>query len=739
MSDDGLDLESRKVEQIACGQCNHAIDVSRLPVFSSLTCPKCGSKLTVPAILGNFLLLEELGQGGMGAVYRGMDQALGRFVAIKVMKASLGADPKLVESFLREARTAAALNHPNIVQIYSCGQEAGQPYIAMELVSGGRLDEMMADGKTVKEARLLEIALDVSEGLKAANGVGLVHGDIKPANILLDKNGTAKVVDFGLAQFVNAQQARGEVWGTPFYISPERARGALADHRSDIYSLGATLFHALAGKPPFDGRTAADVVLARLKTPAPDIREFSPLLQPETAAVISRMLEADTSRRYPTSASLQADLRNALAAAREAEKHGGKRRPPAKKSKTGLIFAVGAVVVVLAIAGLFSMVAKHHRENPQLQAIAAGPSQPEVLGETFFSDAESQKLAAAADDLTGGKTPLYIARLDKMSGEIPKNSARAVWMRLFRVVPLWIEARDRDAGAALASIADMKINQPDNNVLHMPKVLAAYLLDQMDDSEFNARAAPWPAWYKNLAMFYRGLQEFMWGDFLKGMMNLQKYTSTTSKKPEWAYAYQPVARKWMEVASNWDSVKRQSSKFAADGKADEARARLEKYMFEVPPFFRVHVDEELKRYAVASSPSDGPSSGAASGLTSAQLAREVKVGEWDPSSLEGKKGEIVTTNDFEISDSVQKAGPLLIRFQYVSGQNKLTVEWISLLVNGKEIARDDKTWEVGRAAPTFTCELTLPARAANDKVAIRAAWFTGGGRSTRGQIRLTPP
>ena len=249
MSDhDSIDLICNRVDKMACGHCGKHLDVSSQEPFTVIECPHCGTKQTVPAQLGQFLLVEQLGAGGMGAVYRAVDSALGRFVAIKVMKKALGDDEALVESFLREARAAAALNHPNIVQIYSCGQEKGQPYIVMELVGGGRLDLMMADGKKVDEVRLLEVALDVSEGLKAANGVGLVHGDIKPANILFDKSGTAKVVDFGLAQFVNRQQEQGGVWGTPYYISPERARGGKADHRSDIYSLGATMFHALTGR-----------------------------------------------------------------------------------------------------------------------------------------------------------------------------------------------------------------------------------------------------------------------------------------------------------------------------------------------------------------------------------------------------------------------------------------------------------------------------------------------------------
>jgi serine/threonine protein kinase len=297
-NEETISILADPVEKIACRKCGAHLDVSRMPSFSAVVCPQCGLKQMVPALLGQFLLLELLGAGGMGAVYKALDQALGRYVAIKVMKQAMGNDPQFVENFLREARAAAAINHRNVVQIYSCGQEKGQPYIVMELISGGRLDEQIGKGEPLDEVRVLEIGVGVAEGLKAANDIGLIHGDIKPANVLFDKEGTAKVADFGLARFIAWQQNRGgEVWGTPYYIAPEKARGQKEDNRSDIYSLGATLYHALGAKPPFEGQTATDVVLARLKNPAVSIRVVRPSVQPETADVIGRRPAAFIARR----------------------------------------------------------------------------------------------------------------------------------------------------------------------------------------------------------------------------------------------------------------------------------------------------------------------------------------------------------------------------------------------------------------------------------------------------------
>ena len=236
----------------------------------------------------------------MGAVFRALDQALGRQVALKVMQKSVASDPALFAQFTREARSAATLSHPNIVQIYSLGEEKGQPFIVMELLSGGRLDQMIGEGKKLDEDFVLRIGAEVVEALRAAHTVGLIHDDIKPENILFDDKKKAKVVDFGLARFrgLGPETGQNEIWGTPYYIAPEKIKRQAPDFRSDMYSLGGTLFHALAGRPPFEGESAIEVVKARLKEPAPDIRQFRPDVRPETAGLLSRMLEMDPARRF---------------------------------------------------------------------------------------------------------------------------------------------------------------------------------------------------------------------------------------------------------------------------------------------------------------------------------------------------------------------------------------------------------------------------------------------------------
>ncbi len=277
--------------------------------------------IKTPADFGHFLLEKELGHGGMGGVYLARDKMLDRKVGIKVMLKSLGADPKFVERFQREAQAAARLNHPNIAQIYSFGQEQGMPYIAMELVPGGSLDkEMDANPGTLDVVHVMRVGQQVADALALAAESGLVHGDVKPENVLFDTDGNAKLVDFGLAAM---QGDSDEIWGTPYYISPEKVRRQKIDYRADIYSLGGTLYHVLTGVPPFDGPDPTAVVKARFEGPPKKPSEIRSDIPPEVDAIIMRMLELEPSMRYPTYQSLLGDFKRYLAKA-----------GPSKTSKT---------------------------------------------------------------------------------------------------------------------------------------------------------------------------------------------------------------------------------------------------------------------------------------------------------------------------------------------------------------------------------------------------------------------
>jgi predicted Ser/Thr protein kinase len=626
MFDDGAEIIADKVERISCRKCGRVIDVASLPAFSEVSCPDCGTAQTVPAKLGQFLLLELLGTGGMGAVYKALDQTLGRYVAIKVMKRSLGDNPQFIENFMREARAAAALNHPNVVQIYSCGQEKGQPYIVMELVSGGRLDEIIATGNPMDEVRALEIGIDIAEGLKAANDVGLIHGDVKPANILFDQKGVAKVVDFGLARFVGFQSESGEIWGTPYYIAPEKARGQKVDHRSDIYSLGATLYHALGAKPPFDGNTAADVVVARLKNPAIGLRVIRPGLQPETADVIARMLEADPFMRYPTYPSLIADLREALRVAKQ------QQRVVHKKVKKTPVWpfalATAAILAVLAIlvVGIYraQQAPQPTAEGSETQAEVAAQEGTTTTSETAaatsqtegerakpktlpnaqpFSKAGEQEVLKALEPMAQGNFLASRNALQQLYERAPVRGIARYWIRLLQVPLALMDGQTGDARSFLLEVRGALLEPLAGGVPHpgvLPKTLAAYILKDIDESSVVMEGSKWATpWYNEMASFYFGLRALQEGNAAGAQKYFEEYLAHDGDNPAWPYRLKSLAQRVLDQISLFRKLVQQTESLVASQQASRARAQLEAFRSQTTPLLHPLVDNRLQSVKLA--------------------------------------------------------------------------------------------------------------------------------------------
>jgi len=249
-----------------CPVCSTLVDVTQEEPLSRIACPKCGEKFRVERAFDNFVLRETLGVGGMGSVYKARDTRLDRDVALKILRQELSAEPKEAARLEQEARAAAAINHPHVVQVFSSGTDHGQIYLVMELVDRGSLDDLMEEHGRLSEEQVLRTGIQSAQGLQAAHAKGLIHRDIKPANILFANEQTAKIGDFGLAVVAEQNaEAQNEIWGTPYYVAPERLDNAPEDFRSDIYSLGATLFHAMAGCPPIEGETNSASALRELK------------------------------------------------------------------------------------------------------------------------------------------------------------------------------------------------------------------------------------------------------------------------------------------------------------------------------------------------------------------------------------------------------------------------------------------------------------------------------------------
>lgn len=289
----------------ACPACGTLMDVTLQDPFSKIHCPSCGQALRARKQFNHYKLLELIGQGGMGQVFKAQDCNLNRNVALKVLRRELASSPEEREKLAAEARITASINHPYVVKVFSFGQDHGQFYMAMELIPNASLDDLLTLQRRVPEMQVLQIGMQIAEGLQAALEKDLIHRDIKPGNILFADAHTAKLVDFGLAIIMDeAAAAVGEIWGTPYYIAPEKLDNQPEDFRSDIYSLGGTLFHALAGRPPYEAETASMVALKQLKSQPISLQAFAPDVSSETAYVINRMIAKNADDRYASYAEL---------------------------------------------------------------------------------------------------------------------------------------------------------------------------------------------------------------------------------------------------------------------------------------------------------------------------------------------------------------------------------------------------------------------------------------------------
>ncbi|MFO3796342.1 MAG: serine/threonine-protein kinase, partial [Anaerolineales bacterium] len=264
--------------------------------------------------IGRYEIQGELGRGGMAIVYRAYDPVFEREVAVKVLPSHLIEDPQFRKRFEREARIVAQLEHPAIVPVYDVGEDDGQLFFVMRYMSGGSLSDRLKKGPLSLQ-ETLSLLEHLAPALDAAHAKGIVHRDLKPANILFDASGMPYLSDFGIAKVLSGQQTTltGDfIVGTPAYISPEQAQGKPIDGRSDIYSLGAILYHMLSGKPPYQADTPMSLALKHITEPPPDILQVNPSLPPALAALIRKAMAKDPGERFATASEMVRALREIM-------------------------------------------------------------------------------------------------------------------------------------------------------------------------------------------------------------------------------------------------------------------------------------------------------------------------------------------------------------------------------------------------------------------------------------------
>lgn len=565
-----MDAPGRVPDSINCHACRSVIDLTGLQPFSHVECSQCGALSVVPMEFSNFLLLSPLGIGGMGTVYKAIDMSLNRYLALKILRPKLAANQQFIDNFSREARAAAAVGHPNIAQVYSFGEVDGQYYLAMELLERGSLDDRMVKLGKLGEKEVLEYGIQIASGLRAAQSRDLLHRDVKPGNILFNDEGVPKIVDFGLArpQQTAEQAASGAdstepVWGTPYYIAPEKLRGQPEDFRSDIYSLGASLFHALAGRPPFDAATAGEVVTMHATQPVFSLKTYAPLTHDTTARVIGRMLAKNPTERYASYDELIDDFKKAVTAMETVES-------TTIVAATGERFSIWSIIgtiagLIICVVVVYFVYKKVVQPQAGTRGNLPSPGQTNLVGSTGTTVPPADPRANDVD-FTASAEPWFNAwdvatqqaaqgnfqgALNGYANALPLLTTKPKhreWIFYYEAVILLADNRRSEAENFLVKQAMPLVHTrgfPESiTTMNFIDVLVRTLTGDFRPVDLEARIAKMPAWAAGLSYLTAGLKHREAGNFQQAGQSLRHYT--TLEHPDgdkWAFNLRPLAEK----------------------------------------------------------------------------------------------------------------------------------------------------------------------------------------------------
>lgn len=293
---------SKPLKMVTCPGCQSKVFIpGDLPPLATEPCKKCGHSIMMPMQLRQFELQAKVGSGGMATVYRAWDTMLERFVAVKLTKKEILSEPNAMQNFLQEARACAKLNHTNIIHIYTFDEWEGQNYLVMELADQGSLDTRIEKLRLLEEYTVIDVGIKIANALNTALKHDMLHCDIKPGNILFNADQEPKLVDFGLARKADAEIETAEFTrGTPFYVAPEKIKREPETFLSDMYSLGATLYHAITGHVPFDAPTPEEVVQAHVYTPLtpPNLVDGAQHITQATSDALAKALAKNPADRF---------------------------------------------------------------------------------------------------------------------------------------------------------------------------------------------------------------------------------------------------------------------------------------------------------------------------------------------------------------------------------------------------------------------------------------------------------
>jgi hypothetical protein len=363
-----------------CDSCGNPMNVASVAPFSNVTCPTCGKLTRVKREFGPYTLVRRHAIGGMSMVFVAHDQTLDREVALKILSEDFSTDERRISAFEEEARITASFSHPHVVRVLTTGKAFGRLYIAMELVPGGHFEHQIRERGKISEHEMLPFAIEIAEGLRAAHAAGLIHRDIKPGNVLLDADGHAKIVDFGLALVTQGGKAQAtEIWATPYYVPPETIEGHPEDFRSDIYAFGATLYHALAGQPSCGEESMATNVLREAKKKVVPLGRLDPTLSAATCAIVDKAMAYSPDDRFSSYDEMILLLQGALKRLTSGEtgvteSSGSAAQRRARRKRAERLTIAGAAIVLLGGAGVGIWWVTRKDPHPELRMPPAKPA-----------------------------------------------------------------------------------------------------------------------------------------------------------------------------------------------------------------------------------------------------------------------------------------------------------------------------------------------------------------------------
>lgn len=528
------------------------MDVTLVAPFSNVGCPSCGKHTRVKREFGPYTLTRRHAVGGMSMVFVAQDNTLNREVALKILSEEYSADERRITAFEEEARITASFSHPHVVRVLRTGKAFGRFYIAMELVPGGHFEHQIRERGKIPEAEMLPLAIQVAQGLKAAHAAGLIHRDVKPGNILLDAEGHAKLVDFGLALVTHGGKAQAtELWATPYYVPPETIEGAPEDFRSDIYAFGATVYHALAGRPSCGEETMATDALRDAKQKVVPLSEADPTLSANTCRIVEHAMAYDPKDRFGSYDEMIAQLEAAAKylktgapTAAEISQKASQRRAEKKRSER-VIFASVGLVLLLAIGGGGWWVTRKEpvkvvKEPLPVEPIAVVPEQPSSIDIVkTYRDAHE---ALVSRDF-GKATHEFLQLLGNPAVQEPTRT----WAGIEGVVGAYLNGNSMDARQHAKACSD-HVNSLSDGPSHVGEYLVRMLgeLGKLPALPGKSIDPSSPDASHVMGWMLAGLKDWEQGTMAEAVTYFSAVASAKlSGRDQWIEVYQDLARGYL--------------------------------------------------------------------------------------------------------------------------------------------------------------------------------------------------